>query len=114
MKEKESYYRNKRDLLGQNEPRGLTAAPSSWPFWMSSKRDLLKEEKRPTTGEGVPAAPSAWLFWMAARIWVVMLSTSCSMFLSATCLQKETYYRRKRDLLQEEKRHAVEAKETYT
>jgi hypothetical protein len=34
--------------------------------------------------------------------------------LSATCLQKETYYRRKRDLLQEEKRHAVEAKETYT
>jgi hypothetical protein len=47
----------------------------------SEERDLLQEEKRPTTEEGVPAAPSAWLFWMAAK---------------------------KRDLLQEEKRHTTE------
>jgi hypothetical protein len=99
-----------RDLL-QEEKRPTTEDPGGTGSAVSMALLDGSEEKRPITGQRrketyyrdilqrVPAAPSAWLFWMAARIWVVMLSTSCSMFLSATCFAKETYHRRKRDLL---------------
>ena len=90
---KATYYRRKRatrEGYRQHRPLG--------PFWTAARKETYYRRKRDIL-QRVPAAPSAWLFWMAARIWVVMLSTSCSMFLSATCFAKETYHRRKRDLL---------------